>query len=671
MVKQRLHWIDIAKGFCMLAVILGHFHKPEWDFLYSFHLTVFFILSGYTMKNTPVTKEYIKSKFQRLMVPYFITCFAVTVVEIFNLIYLSRVSTIVSITGIIYKNILRTFFASGGPTCFGTLDFGRAIGAIWFLPAMFFAIVITQYLINKVNSQIKIIVISIAFFAVSAVVARFLWLPFSVLAGAFAVPFVYLGVIIREYDLVDKYLKLPSIIILATVFVIGCKFGYGGMFYIVSCITKDWLFTPLMAICSSFVVIGLSKTIKRCLPLEFIGKNSLDFLCVHLIEMYTFQDYYNRLILFLKLPDNYYITFFIRVIVITIIAGIVVLTKQILRKVSSLSTEEKKPVNMNRDPTIDIFRTMLIVLMIIGHFEIDRGFRNVIYSFHMMAFVIISGYFYKPGTPFFKNLKKTIKSLLPYLIFSVLYIIITRRGWFNELLTVLGGISYTKNIFTSLTTVGPVYFILLLFVTKVIYMCIDLLKKEWMRNLGVLIVLVGALVLGEKGYWLPWSVDCAMFSVVFYHIGFYLKKYNILEKCKERPYIYFILSPIWMYMVYMVPMEISVRRYGVNIGLTIIGVVSACIIVYLMCNYFNEHFPKKIVKLICLIGQSTPQILVLHTLFSTKIINFIHETLGMERQNIYCLVTAIFVQVFVSVVIFLVNRELKRFIKSKRNPMSI
>ena len=46
MEKNRLNWIDIAKGICMIAVFLGHLGVEKLGFVYSFHLTVFFILSG-------------------------------------------------------------------------------------------------------------------------------------------------------------------------------------------------------------------------------------------------------------------------------------------------------------------------------------------------------------------------------------------------------------------------------------------------------------------------------------------------------------------------------------------------------------------------------------------------------------------------------------------------
>lgn len=41
--KQRVEWIDVAKGICILSVILGHFGNAKiYEFVFPFHLTVFF-----------------------------------------------------------------------------------------------------------------------------------------------------------------------------------------------------------------------------------------------------------------------------------------------------------------------------------------------------------------------------------------------------------------------------------------------------------------------------------------------------------------------------------------------------------------------------------------------------------------------------------------------------
>ena len=48
---NRIAWIDVAKGITILLVIIGHtltFGSATRNFIFSFHMPLFFILSGYT-----------------------------------------------------------------------------------------------------------------------------------------------------------------------------------------------------------------------------------------------------------------------------------------------------------------------------------------------------------------------------------------------------------------------------------------------------------------------------------------------------------------------------------------------------------------------------------------------------------------------------------------------
>ena len=49
--QKRIDWLDIAKGIAILCIIIGHsFGKNRIGvFIFSFHMPLFFILSGYTM----------------------------------------------------------------------------------------------------------------------------------------------------------------------------------------------------------------------------------------------------------------------------------------------------------------------------------------------------------------------------------------------------------------------------------------------------------------------------------------------------------------------------------------------------------------------------------------------------------------------------------------------
>lgn len=79
---ERLKHIDIAKGICIVLVVIGHFmpaNAPEWykvlrDIIYCFHMPLFMYVSGfvYARYQKPIPyKNFVVKKFKRLMLPYF------------------------------------------------------------------------------------------------------------------------------------------------------------------------------------------------------------------------------------------------------------------------------------------------------------------------------------------------------------------------------------------------------------------------------------------------------------------------------------------------------------------------------------------------------------------------------------------------------------------------
>ena len=50
-VSERYTWIDCIKGIGIFLVVLGHIYKDNYigQWIYSFHMPLFFMLSGYLM----------------------------------------------------------------------------------------------------------------------------------------------------------------------------------------------------------------------------------------------------------------------------------------------------------------------------------------------------------------------------------------------------------------------------------------------------------------------------------------------------------------------------------------------------------------------------------------------------------------------------------------------
>ena len=72
--RARLDYVDIAKAIGIFFMVLAHqrIYKYEWTVIYSFHMPLFFILSGMFFNENKGIRENISSAFKRLIIPYFV-----------------------------------------------------------------------------------------------------------------------------------------------------------------------------------------------------------------------------------------------------------------------------------------------------------------------------------------------------------------------------------------------------------------------------------------------------------------------------------------------------------------------------------------------------------------------------------------------------------------------
>ena len=66
---KRIQYLDIAKAIGIILVIIGHISQNEiiTSVIYSFHMPLFFILSGYLYH-----KGNTKNKIKKILIPYFL-----------------------------------------------------------------------------------------------------------------------------------------------------------------------------------------------------------------------------------------------------------------------------------------------------------------------------------------------------------------------------------------------------------------------------------------------------------------------------------------------------------------------------------------------------------------------------------------------------------------------
>lgn len=91
-ISQRVEWIDILKGIAILLVVVGHMPYAEGTgnpgrvLIYSFHMPLFFMLSGYTaalsVSRNPHMGQFVWRRFLSIMVPYMCWMLAVPAIYV-------------------------------------------------------------------------------------------------------------------------------------------------------------------------------------------------------------------------------------------------------------------------------------------------------------------------------------------------------------------------------------------------------------------------------------------------------------------------------------------------------------------------------------------------------------------------------------------------------------
>ncbi len=658
MEKKRLYWIDIAKGICMIAVILGHLGVDKLGFVYSFHLTGFFLLSGFTMRKVKISAEYIKNKFGRLMAPYFTTCFFVTVMEAVLLI-LNKNFSHNAFTQLVYNNVLRTFFGSGTIENMGETYFGRNIGAIWFLPAMFFAIIFTQIILNATENKKIQVALSVAVAVTGCLTAKFIWLPFSIQSAMLTVPFILAGIYIKEYDVINK-LKPIHYSGLLIIFILGCLTGKAQIFYLVTCAVGDWLITPVCAFASALLVIGLSTKISRCKPLEYIGKNSMIYLCVHLFEWIFLTPYYYKFIDYYSLPNRTITRFILEFITINVISVIVITFNNRKKK-------ERKPLKLagNRDLSLDFTRGVFITLLLIGRLVSDPQFNLFNINVDIILLTIISGYCFDKSKSLKEKLISCAETIVPYLIFAVCYLIITPDKDVKSVLnSLINGSDNGEIAITAVAVALPCVYLLYLFITKLIYSLISQLKSNNILHIICFTSGFAGFVLIEKLPNLYVRVDYILIALMVYHISSEIRRMRLLEKAKELPFIYFLLSLVCCVVLLNDKADVS-QRVTVDFGLTILSLFCEFTLVYLICTYINSRLPDRFNFLISLPGRSVGYILVISSLLNAFIISIAVDKLDLSEINIFYLAFVVIVEMAVGVVVYCAINGVKYILSKK------
>lgn len=275
--EKRLDWIDCLKGLGIILVVWGHLNLPRAVeiIIYSFHMPLFFFISGYLFKNGNRSySDYVRKKLKSILVPYL---FFASISLPFGL----AINYIISAgTNIGLMNTVLNFFFLDGSVGWNS--------PLWFLISLFFIEVIYFKLDGlKINKWFIFVPIVILGYLLADTGAKY---PLGLHILPNGILFFHFGNISRNKDIVAKMNQ-------KMIFTLGGLLLTNIVFSImlnqrVSLYHNDlgnYIYFYLSAIAGVlFLVMTMSKmpVIK---VLKYLGDNTLLILASHYFILYGYR----------------------------------------------------------------------------------------------------------------------------------------------------------------------------------------------------------------------------------------------------------------------------------------------------------------------------------------------------------------------------------------------
>ncbi len=288
MAARRIDTFDVLKGIGILLMIVGHSTgKIPYlrDFIFSFHMPLFFLVTGYFFKPAGFKDLLVKNS-KRLLIPYLFTALLIMVHMLIYAWCQHR-----DVWDVLLIRLRATLLGSGAPRVFGM---GPAIGALWFLCAMFWS-----YLWLNVALRTRFpFLFCMLLAAISFGLHKVVFLPLSFQPGLSGTLFLYVGYQIRQLGLLDAARihswNLPSFLRnkwawVAVLFALWFTAFQRGKLEMSCDFYKLWYFDMIGAVAGCWFVYLLAGYVDRVWPrvkrvLRFFGRYSLVVLCFHQYE---------------------------------------------------------------------------------------------------------------------------------------------------------------------------------------------------------------------------------------------------------------------------------------------------------------------------------------------------------------------------------------------------
>lgn len=290
--KKRIEYIDIAKGIGIILVVAGHLLDKESElckFIYSFHMPLFFVLSGLLLKENraPTTFSNNIRKQKKLMKQYFVYSAVFWLFDCIIRVFILSELEVSQLVWNAYKTI----------TLYG-------INVLWFIPTLCIAKICASELLKHFG-MVKGSIVSVVCFHCVAIVGNYLTMEvasqsifvlllyFPVIAFVrslgmvcflFAGYFLQLSIPKKIFRIRNH--RLDKLVSIAVLFLITLFYSKKNNLVDVHFIMFGKpILTLIVGVSGSFMIVLLSQMLERIGIIKKIllifGRNSLPIMAIH------------------------------------------------------------------------------------------------------------------------------------------------------------------------------------------------------------------------------------------------------------------------------------------------------------------------------------------------------------------------------------------------------
>lgn len=270
--SRRLEWMDVAKGIAILLMVVGHTTIPKGlsDFIWAFHMPLFFVASGWLTNWTKSTiKEFFVNKSKNLLLPFISYSIIVLCIRCF-------------------------FLPDGGmPYLLYWLHNGWEGIALWFIPVLFMSLIISRFVIGLNNNRL-IVGCSILLALLGGLLSYYkIYAPWTLSSIPYTTTLVIIGYYARclssyigKYDLAIMILGFAVTLTISHFFRLDIAFNL---------ITPVFLLT-VGAVCGIAMIFSISSLIcikTKCITkvLQNIGQETMIILGLSQIIIIVLKEY--------------------------------------------------------------------------------------------------------------------------------------------------------------------------------------------------------------------------------------------------------------------------------------------------------------------------------------------------------------------------------------------